>query len=196
MSALGGPSCRTMYAGQVRSFVALGLPLIGLLVFSSACEPRQKGAAGPVQSASIATAPTTTPPPPPTTTAPPAWTIPGLAIPGLPTSPRQGILGKWNVSAVDGKPIATAPGMATDPLDPASYAAGTQVQFTADTVTISRVGLTLMSRPYKVVSEIPPVRVTIDAGYGPSNLDFALDGTCLWSMPSTPPHVLSLSRTQ
>lgn len=186
-----------MYGVGVRSLLALGLPLVGLVVITSACEPRQKGAAGPVQSATIASAPTTAPPPPPTaTTAAPAWTIPGLAIPGLPGSPRQGILGRWNVIGIDGKPIATAPGMATDPLDPASYAAGTQVQFTQDSVTISRAGLTFLNRPYKVVSELPPVRVTIDAGYGPSNLDFALDGTCLWSMPSTPPHVLTLQRAQ
>ena len=97
---------------------------------------------------------------------------------------------------VDGKAIATAPGMATDPLDPATYAAGTQVVFTADTVTIARAGFTMLSRPYKVISELPPVRVTIDAGYGPSNVDFSLDGTCLWSMQATPPHVLTLQRAQ
>lgn len=162
------------------------------------CEPRPKGPAGPTATASIASAPTAAPPPPPTaapSTAIP-WMIPGLQIPGLPTSPRQAILGRWNVAGVDGKPVATSPGMATDPFDPASYVAGTQVTFTPDTVTISRAGVSLMSRPYKVVSELPPIRVTIDAGYGPSNLDFAIDGTCLWSMPSTPPHVLSLSRAQ
>jgi hypothetical protein len=114
----------------------------------------------------------------------------------MPASPRQAVVGRWNVIGVDGKPIATAPGMATDPLDPASYAAGTQVTFTPDLVTIGRAGFTLLSRPYQVVGELPPVRVTIDAGYGPSNVDFSIDGTCFWSMPSTPPHVLTLQRAQ
>ena len=183
-----------MYAASVRSLVALGLPLIGLVIAQGACAPRNKGATGPTGPATVAAAPSSTPPPAPTTTA--TWGIPGLAIPGLPSSPRQGILGKWNVIGVDGKAIATAPGMATDPMDPATYAAGTQVAFTADSVSMSRAGLTFLNRPYKVVSELPPVRVTIDAGYGPSNLDFSLDGTCLWSLPSTPPHVLTLQRAQ
>ncbi len=164
---------------------------------SEGCQPRHRGAAGPTQSVQVA--PTQAPPPTPTaqqTAAAPAWTIPGLQIPGLPGSPRQAIVGRWNVAAVDGKPVATAPGMATDPMDPASYVAGTQVTFTPDTVTVARAGVTIFQKPYKVVQEFPPVRVTIDAGYGASNVDFAIDGSCLWSLPSTPPHALSLTRTQ
>ena len=185
-----------MYPRDVRIVLALSALSVSV-VMAVGCEPRTKGAAGPVASATMA--PTATAAPPPATatnTAPTAWTIPGINIPGLPGSPKQALLGKWNVAGVDGKPVATAPGMATDPMDPASYVAGSQVTFTADTVVISRGGAQVMSRPYKVVSELPPVRVTIDAGYGPSNVDFAIDGSCIWSLPSTPPHALSLSRTQ
>ncbi len=165
------------------------------------CGPRSKGPAGPTQQPVVASVPTAAAPPPaPTGTAPAppqtAWTIPGLQIPGLPVSPRQAMLGKWAVSSVDGKPVATAPGMATDPMDPASYVAGTTVTFTPETVLVQRVGFTLVNRPYKVVSELPPIRVTIDAGYGPSNVDFSIDGTAIWSLPSTPPHAVTLTRTQ
>lgn len=185
---------------RVRTLVSLSTLAVAsaFALLTPGCEPRNKGPKGPVQSAAVAT---TAPPPPPTATQtatgqPTQWTIPGLQIPGLPTSPKQSLIGRWNVAAVDGKPIATAPGMATDPMDPASYAAGTQVTFTADTVTMSRAGLSFFSHGYKVVSELPPVRVVIDAGYGPSNVDFTLDGSCIWSLPSTPPHALSLTRAQ
>lgn len=185
-----------MYPGVVRFFpVTAAVAILSVVV---GCEPRPKGPVGPVAPASVAPAPTAAPPPAPTATgtaAPTAWTIPGLNIPGLPTSPKQAVIGKWNVAGVDGKPVATAPGMANDPMDPASYVAGTQVTFTPDTVTITRAGVQILSRPYKVVSELPPVRLTIDAGYGPSNVDFAIDGSCIWSLPSTPPHALSLTRT-
>jgi hypothetical protein len=175
---------------------ALSAPV--LAIAAPACGPRQKGPAGPTQSATVATATATPPPTTATATnsAPPAWTIPGLQIPGLPTSPRQALVGRWKVAGVDGKPVATAPGMATDPMDPASYVAGTEVTFTADQVTMSRGGVSFLQRPYKVVQEFPPIRVTIDAGYGASNVDFALDGSAIWSLPSTPPHALSLQRAQ
>lgn len=187
-----------MYPYVVRILLAVSLLSLGV-VTAPGCEPRNKGPVGPTASATIANTTTAAPPPPTTTatnSAPSAWTIPGLNIPGLPGSPKQALLGKWNVAGVDGKPVATAPGMASDPMDPATYVAGSQVIFTADTVTIQRAGTNLMSRPYKVVSELPPVRVVIDAGYGPSNVDFAIDGSCIWSLPSTPPHALSLQRTQ
>lgn len=179
-----------MYPRSVRPVILLAVLFVG-------CEPRPKGATGPTDQASVAPPPTAAPPPAPTATntaAPTAWTIPGLNIPGLPSSPRQAVVGRWNVAGVDGKPVATSPGMATDPMDPASYVAGTQVTFTPDTVTITRAGVQILSKPYKVVSELPPVRLTIDAGYGPSNVDFAIDGSCVWSLPSTPPHALSLTR--
>lgn len=192
-----------MYASSVslRGSVAASLVLLssGVALLVPACEPRHQGPKGPVQSAVIASSTPTTPPPPPaatTASAPPAFTIPGLAIPGLPTSPKAAIVGRWSVAGVDGKPVATAPGMATDPMDPASYVAGTQVTFTDSQVTITRAGIAVLNRPYKVISELPPVRVTIDAGYGPSNIDFAIDGSCIWSLPSTPPHALSLTRAQ
>jgi hypothetical protein len=189
---------RSMYPSGVR-FLLLPAALVPFLsmIVAGGCEPR-KGPQGPVASASMAPPPTAAPPPAPTATGtatPTAWAIPGLNIPGLPTSPRQAVVGKWNVAAVDGKPVATSPGMATDPMDPSSYVAGSQVLFTADTVTVTRAGVQILSRPYKVVSELPPVRLTIDAGYGPSNVDFAIDGSCIWSLPSTPPHALSLTRT-
>jgi hypothetical protein len=117
-------------------------------------------------------------------------------IPGMPASPKAALVGRWNVAGVDGKPVATAPGMATDPMDPATYVAGSQVTFTPDQVTIARAGVTVLNHSYKVVGEIPPFRVTIDAGYGPSNVDFAIDGSCIWSLPSVPPHALSLTRAQ
>jgi hypothetical protein len=189
---------RPRYARGVRAaplfpllFLIASLPVLVL----PACEPRKKEAVAPTAS------PTPPPPPPPSakpsaTTPATVWTIPGLNIPGLPVSPKQALIGKWNVAAIDGKPIATAPGMATDPMDPSSYAAGSGVVFTADTVTVTRAGATIYSRPYKVLSEQAPVRVTIDSGYGPSNVDFALDGSAVWSLPSTPPHALSLTRAQ
>lgn len=193
-----------MYPLAVRS-----LPMLAVAVASAAvllvpgCEPRQKGPAGPTATATVASTPTAAPPPAPTTTttatggAPTVFTLPGgIAIPGMPASPRAALVGKWNVAGVDGKPVATAPGMATDPMDPGSYVAGSQVTFTADTVTISRAGVQILNHSYKVVSEIPPFRVTLDAGYGPSNVDFAIDGSCIWSLPSTPPHALSLTRAQ
>lgn len=186
-----------MYPGLVRALPLFAMLVVGPLAVVPGCEPRHKGAAGPTSSATVATAPTTAPPPAPTTAttgAPTAWTIPGLNIPGLPSSPRQAVVGRWNVAGVDGKPVATSPGMATDPMDPATYVAGSQVTFTGDTVTITRAGVTVLSKQYKVVSELPPVRLTIDAGYGPSNVDFAIDGSCVWSLPSTPPHALSLTR--
>lgn len=176
------------------------LPLAGLLltgVVAVACEPRNnKGVATAPQPS--ASAPASSTAPTATTTAPtsstPTFVIPGLALPG---SPRQAILGKWNVTAVDGKAVSTgSPGMGTDPLDPASYIAGTQVSFTDTEVTLVRGGSTVLKRPYKVVSEMPPFRVTIDAGYGPSNVDFGIDGTALWSWPSSPPHAVSMARAQ
>lgn len=190
-----------MYPQGVRTLLTLSLSMsVGVVagLLASGCEPRAKPAAGPVASATVANTTTAAPPPAatPAATAPTAWTIPGLNIPGLPGSPKLALVGRWNVAAIDGKPVATAPGMATDPMDPATYVAGSQVTFTADTVVISRGGAQVMSRPYKVISELPPVRVTIDAGYGPSNVDFAIDGSCIWSLPSTPPHALSLTRTQ
>jgi hypothetical protein len=188
-----------VYPYVVRILAAVSALSLAIAI-APGCEPRQKGPTGPTASATVANTSTAPPPPPPaatnTATAPTAWTIPGLSIPGLPGSPKQALLGKWNVAGVDGKPVATAPGMASDPMDPATYVAGSQVTFTADQVVISRAGSNLMSRPYKVVSELPPVRVTIDAGYGPSNVDFAIDGSCVWSLPSTPPHALSLTRAQ
>ncbi len=182
-----------------RSLLLLLAPLMGVSLAMAApgCEPRHK---------TEAVAPTSSVPPPPSTapkptttssgtgTAPTSWTIPGLSIPGLPVSPRAALVGKWNVAAIDGKPVPTAPGMATDPMDPASYAAGSTVTFTSDVVTIARGGSVLFNKPYKVTGEQPPVRVTIDAGYGASNVDFAIDGSAVWSLPSTPPHALSLTR--
>ncbi|MBL8718825.1 MAG: hypothetical protein JNL79_22780 [Myxococcales bacterium] len=171
--------------------VSVCVSLLGLV----ACEPRNKGeAVAPQPSVSA-------PPPPPSTTAAPStsttaptFVIPGLALPG---SPRQAIVGKWNVTAVDGKAVSTgSPGMGTDPLDPASYIAGTQVSFTETEVTLARGGATVMKRPYKVLSEVPPFRVTIDAGYGASNVDFGIDGSALWSWPSSPPHAVSMVRAQ
>lgn len=196
-----------MYPLAVRSFPLLAATvapvLISLIAVVPGCEPRQKGATGPTASAAVASAPAPAPPPAPTTTTTAAGTTPtvftlpgGIQIPGMPSSPKAAIVGRWNVAAVDGKPVATAPGMATDPFDPATYVAGSQVTFTAETVTIARAGLQVLNRQYKVVSEIPPFRVTIDAGYGQSNIDFAIDGSCIWSLPSTPPHALSLTRAQ
>lgn len=142
-----------------------------------------------------ATAPTATATTQPTATANPTGTIgiPGFGF-GLPVSPRQALIGHWNVVNVDGKPVGAGGG--SDPMDPATYIAGSGVVFTADTVTLTRSGSNFFSRPYKVVQEIPPVRVVIDAGYGPSNVDFALDGSCVWSLPSTPPHAVQLTRAQ
>jgi len=189
-----------MYPCFVRTlpWVAVTAASIAILA-APGCEPRQKGATGPTASAAVASTPTAAPPPTQTTTAttaaPTIFQLPGgIAIPGMPASPRAAIVGRWNVAGVDGKPVATAPGMASDPMDPATYVAGSQVTFTADQVTISRAGVQVLNHSYKVVSEIPPFRVTIDAGYGPSNVDFAIDGSCIWSLPSTPPHALSLTR--
>jgi hypothetical protein len=191
-----------MYPFAVRTLplLAVGMTSIAIALMP-ACEPRQKGATGPTATAAVASTPTPAPPPATTATAtgaaPTVFTLPGgIAIPGMPASPKAALVGRWNVAAVDGKPVATAPGMATDPSDPVSWVAGSQVTFTADHVTIARAGLQMMSRPYKVVSEIPPLRVTIEAGYGPSNVDFAIDGSCIWSVPTTPPHALSLTRAQ
>lgn len=196
------------YAAPVRSSVRLAfvvvssscaLGVIGAFAPLPGCSPRHPGgneAVAPTTSASPKPTATPTPTTTATGTVPSAWTLPGFNIPGLPGSPRQAIIGKWNVAAIDGKPIATAPGMATDPMDPASYAAGSTVVFTADNVTIARATTTMFNKPYKVVSEQAPIRVTIDAGYGPSNIDFAIDGSAVWSLPSTPPHALSLTRAQ
>lgn len=201
-------SLRTSYPSMY-PFVVRKAPLVAVIAASIAivaapgCEPRQKGAAGPTATAAVASTPTAAPPPAPTTTstatgaAPTIFQLPGgIQIPGMPSSPRAALVGRWNVAAVDGKPVATAPGMASDPMDPATYVAGSQVTFTPDQVTIARAGVTVLNHSYKVVSEIPPFRVTLDAGYGPSNVDFAIDGSCIWSLPSTPPHALSLTRAQ
>jgi hypothetical protein len=51
-----------------------------------------------------------------------------------------------------------------------------------------------MNCAYKVVSESPPFKVTIDAGYGASDLTFSPEGSVFWSLPSQPPHVLTLQR--
>ncbi len=175
----------------------LAVPVCASLLSLSfvACEPRNKGeAAAPQPSVSVAAPPPSTTVAPSTSTTTPTFVIPGLALPG---SPRQAIVGKWNVTAVDGKAVSTgSPGMGTDPLDPASYIAGTQVSFTETEVTLARGGATVMKRPYKVISEVPPFRVTIDAGYGASNVDFGIDGSALWSWPSSPPHAVSMVRAQ
>ena len=170
-------------------------PLVLFALMLGACEPRNQPppATATAPSASATAAPSVSAAPKPSTTTAPTWGIPGLSLPG---SPRQAIVGKWNVAAVDGKPIASAPGMASDPMDPATYIAGSQVTFTEAEVTLARAGATVLKRAYKVLSETPPFRVTIDAGNGPSNVDFSIDGSALWSLPSTPPHVVSLVRAQ
>jgi hypothetical protein len=182
----------------------LSLPL-GVLF---ACGPRERPADEPIAPTASATAPTA-PAATATATAPTATTtnptttpttiagfpIPGFKIAGLPASPRAAIVGRWDVVGVDGKAIATQPGMATDPLDPATYAAGSNVTFTNDTVTLARGPATILSRPYKVIGEQPPLRVTIDAGNGPSDVTFNVDGSVFWSLPATPPHVLTLTRS-
>ena len=181
---------------------SITIPAVLLLgvVCTHGCGPR-KGTKTPNQvattSATATTAPTPTPTPTATATAQPTGTItiPGLGGFGLPVSPRQALLGNWNVANVDGKPVG-AGSTSSDPMDPATYIAGSGVTFTADTVTITRGGATFLSRPYKVLQEIPPVRVVIDAGYGASNVDFAIDGSCVWSLPSTPPHAVQLTRAQ
>lgn len=180
-----------------------------------ACGPRERGANDPVaptaatQTATpTATAPTatatataaapTTNGTATTTTTPTTIAgipIPGFRVAGLPASPRAAIVGKWDVVGVDGKAIATQPGMATDPLDPATYAAGSNVTFTNDTVTLARGPATILSRPYKVLGEQPPWKVTIDAGNGASDVTFNVDGSVFWTLPATPPHVLTLSRS-
>jgi len=183
------------------SCISVGAMLLaGVVVFAHGCGPR-KGSktANEVATTAAPTATPTaapTPAPTPAPTAPPTGTIgiPGFGF-GLPMSPRQALIGKWNVANVDGKPVP-AGGVGTDPMDPATYIAGSGVVFTADTVTITRNGGTLFSRPYKVLQEVPPVRVVIDAGYGASNVDFAIDGSCVWSLPSTPPHAVQLTRAQ
>lgn len=191
----------------------IALPLATPLALSAACGPRERGgaeAAAPTATAAPTPTPTATatataaPKPTGTATASPTVTttpttfagipIPGIKVAGLPASPRAAIVGKWDVAGVDGKPIASQPGMATDPLDPATYAAGATVVFTNDTVTLARATSTIMSRPYKVLGEQPPWKVTIDAGFGASDVTFNLDGSVFWSLPSTPPHVLTLSR--
>ncbi len=182
-------------------FGPLAVLLIGGLgvVTSVACQPRKgKGAAAPTATTTVAAAPTPTPTPTATATAAPTTPntgiigIPGLPF-GLPVSPRAAIVGKWTVTSMDGKPIGAAGG-GSDPMDPATYAAGSGVVFTATNVSLTRGGAPWFSRDYKVISEQPPIRVTIDAGYGPSNIDFAPDGTAIWSLPSTPPHALTLTR--
>jgi hypothetical protein len=182
----------------------ISLPF-GLLL---ACGPRERGADQPVApvataatptatgtaTAPTATAPTTTNPTTTTPTTIAGFPIPGFKVAGLPASPRAAIIGRWDVVGVDGKAIATQPGMATDPLDPATYAAGSNVTFTSDTVTLARGPATILSRPYKVLGEQPPLRVTIDAGNGASDVTFNVDGSVFWSLPATPPHVLTLTR--
>lgn len=180
----------------------ISLPL-GVLL---ACGPRERPADEPIAPTPTATAPTatatpttaTTPTSNPTTTTPTTiagFPIPGFKVAGLPASPRAAIVGRWDVVGVDGKAIATQPGMATDPLDPATYAAGSNVTFTNDTVTLARGPATILSRPYKVIGEQPPLRVTIDAGNGASDVTFNVDGSVFWSLPATPPHVLTLTRS-
>jgi hypothetical protein len=177
--------------------------------FVFACGPRREpiepASGGPTSTttsaartgAAPASAATTTSTAPTASAAPTGTviTIPGLPIPAYGTPPRQALVGRWTVAAIDGKPIASAPAMATDPLDPTSYAAGSLVTFTASDVSFSRLGVTFAQRPYKVLSELPPIRVSIDAGFGPSNVDFLPDGSALWSLPSAPPHALSLVRS-
>lgn len=190
----------------------IALSLAAPLVSAAACGPRERGggeAVAPTATATevpsaTATTTTATTKPAGTATASPTVTttpttiagipIPGIRVAGLPASPRAAIVGKWDVAGVDGKPIASQPGMATDPLDPATYAAGSTVVFTNDTVTLARATSTIMSRPYKVLGEQPPWKVTIDAGFGASDVTFNLDGSVFWSLPSTPPHVLTLAR--
>ena len=177
--------------------VGLALPL----AFAPSCEPRnKKAAAAPTATgAPTGTAPATTPAPTGTSTAPPPMNTATIGIPGLPyglpVSPRSAIVGKWNVAASDGKPVPSA-SMGTDPMDPPTSAAGSGVVFSQTQVALTRSGAPFMTRDYKVLSEQAPVRVTIDAGYGPSNIDFAPDGTVIWSLPSTPPHALTLTRAQ
>jgi hypothetical protein len=176
----------------VAACVALPVFLFG------ACEPRnKKTAAAPTATVTgTATAQPTTAPTPTSTAPPPMNTatigIPGLPY-GLPVSPRSAIVGRWNVAAIDGKAVPSA-GMGTDPMDPTTYAAGSGVVFSQTQVALTRSGSPWMTRDYKVLSEQAPVRVTIDAGYGPSNIDFSPDGTVIWSLPSTPPHALTLTR--
>lgn len=199
---------RARYARSVhrlRALLVLSLPL-GVIL---ACGPRERPADEPIAptgTAPTATATATAPPTTATATSPTTTTtttpttiagfpIPGFKVAGLPASPRAAIVGKWDVVGVDGKPIATQPGMATDPLDPATYAAGSNVTFTNDTVTLARGPATILSRPYKVLGEQPPLRVTIDAGNGASDVTFNVDGSVFWSLPATPPHVLTLTRS-
>jgi hypothetical protein len=171
------------------------ISFVALLAFV-ACEPRKKANSPTTSSTTTTTAPATTTAAPTSTAPPPPATgtngIPGLPY-GLPVSPRAAIVGKWNVAAIDGKAVPSA-GMGTDWMDPATYAAGSGVVFTPEQVSITRGGANVMQRPYKVLSEMAPIRVTIDAGYGPSNIDFSPDGTAIWSLPSTPPHALTLTR--
>lgn len=194
-----------------RFLLLIALPFAAPLALSVACGPRERGGADAVAPTATTTA-APTPSPTPTATAAPTSTatasptvttspttfagipIPGIKVAGLPASPRAAIVGKWDVAGVDGKPIASQPGMATDPLDPATYAAGATVTFTNDTVTLARATSTIMARPYKVLGEQPPWKVTIDAGFGASDVTFNLDGSVFWSLPSTPPHVLTLAR--
>ncbi|GAC1372563.1 MAG: hypothetical protein NVS3B10_21580 [Polyangiales bacterium] len=179
--------------------VSLGGALVASLV--GGCGPRDKEARSPSPVVATAAPPGPQPVPTaaPTATATPApagtgtYGIPGLGF-GLPVSPRQALVGKWTVAGIDGKSVPSA-GMGTDPMDPTTYVAGSTVVFTATTVTLSKNGAPFMARDYKVLSELPPVRVVIDAGYGPSNVDFAIDGTAVWSLPSTPPHAVSMTRT-
>ena len=196
---------RTGYAPRVNrgivsvcawSLAAFSLPL----AIGSGCEPRhQQAAAAPTATVTATAAPTTTATPAPSGTALPPMNTATIGIPGLPyglpVSPRSAIVGRWNVAAVDGKAVPSA-GMGTDWMDPTTYIAGSGVTFTQTNVTITRAGASVMSRDYKVLSEQAPVRVTIDAGYGPSNIDFSPDGTVIWSLPSTPPHALKLTRAQ
>ena len=178
------------------SLVVVALPL----VLVGGCEPRnKKTAAAPTATVTTTAAPTSTPTPTASATGLPPMNTATIGIPGLPyglpVSPRSAIVGRWNVAAVDGKAVPSA-GMSTDPMDPTTYIAGSGVTFTQTNVAITRAGASVMTRDYKVLSEQAPVRVTIDAGYGPSNIDFSPDGTVIWSLPSTPPHALTLTRAQ
>ena len=62
------------------------------------------------------------------------------------------------------------------------------------TVTIEKSGASILTKDYKIVGEFPPVRVSIDVGSGPTNIDFAIDGTAIWTMSIAPPIALSLRK--
>src|SRR5438067_11470032 len=93
------------------SFPFIGIVILGgAIACAHGCGPRKGSkSANQVATTSTATttAPTATTTATPTATAAPTGTygIPGIIGFGLPVSPRQALIGKWNVANVDGKPI-------------------------------------------------------------------------------------------